>query len=545
MTDQLVVRSHVARDLLQSAGVFRTEKAVIWEYVSNSLQYVDPSVSPEVRVQIDKKARRVSIADNGRGMDWAGLQNFFVMHGENQDRRRGNPGRGRFGTGKSAAFGIANRFRITTVRDGKQSIVELTRSDIERMNSEAPIPVQIIERERPSTKPNGTLVEIEEVKLRSINQASVIRYIERHLARWPRSARVWVNNHECEFIEPLIQDISHFRPEDELRNQVGNVTLTIKVAKAPLDEDLRGVSILSNGVWHESTLAGNEGREMSQYIFGEIDVPKLDEDDSPIAPFNLTRSMELNRNNDLVRAILAFVGAKVDEVRRELVKADKRRRADEEARKLATEAAKIAQILNDDLRSVEENLAALRARMPKNHNPSLLGTDESQVEGGLAQGGDVPAEPVSDTGGLGADGDGGGQGGEPRTLRPQLENAAGGRDRGRRTDNHRSQKPRGGFNVDFRNQGAETPRAVYAVEERTIYINLDHPQIEAARRLTNISDPVFLRLVYEVAFAEYSIALASEFDAKGHFIEPSDAIFDIRDTLNRVARRASHLYEVG
>src|SRR6266446_4373448 len=152
----LFVRSNVARDLLQNAGLFKTDKLVVWEYVSNGLQYVNPGTNPVVRVQLDSKNKKVVIADNGRGMDWAGLQNFFVMHGENIDRREGRPGRGRFGTGKSAAFGIAALLRITTVRNRKRSTVELSRSDIEKMTSEDPIPVRKIEKEITTDQPNGT-----------------------------------------------------------------------------------------------------------------------------------------------------------------------------------------------------------------------------------------------------------------------------------------------------------------------------------------------------------------------------------------------------
>ena len=90
----------------------------------------------------------------------------------------------------------------------------------------------------------------------------------------------------------------------------------IKVSKAPLEQDLRGVSIFSNAVWHETTLAGSENKEMAQYIFGEIEVPKLDEDKSPIAPFDVTRSMRLNPQNEIVRALYAFIGKKVEIVRR-------------------------------------------------------------------------------------------------------------------------------------------------------------------------------------------------------------------------------------
>ena len=43
---KLFVRSHVARDLLQNAALFKTDKLAVWEYVSNSLQYVDPGTNP-------------------------------------------------------------------------------------------------------------------------------------------------------------------------------------------------------------------------------------------------------------------------------------------------------------------------------------------------------------------------------------------------------------------------------------------------------------------------------------------------------------------
>src|SRR5437868_14688171 len=156
-TDEIYVKSHVARDLLQNAGLFKTDKLVVWEYVSNGLQYVNPGTNPVVRVQLDSKNKKIVIVDNGRGMDWAGLRNFFVMHGENIDRKEGRPGRGRFGTGKSAAFGIAGVLRISTVRNNKRSIVELARAGIDAMKSEDPIPVKVIENETLTDEVNGTL----------------------------------------------------------------------------------------------------------------------------------------------------------------------------------------------------------------------------------------------------------------------------------------------------------------------------------------------------------------------------------------------------
>src|SRR5262245_13988885 len=118
--NQIFVKTHVARDLLQTAGLFKSDRLVVWEYIVNGLQYVEPAISPCVRVFLDTKNKKIVVSDNGRGMDWAGLRNFFVMHGENQDRKLGRIGRGRFGTGKSAAFGIANSLRITSIRNHKR-----------------------------------------------------------------------------------------------------------------------------------------------------------------------------------------------------------------------------------------------------------------------------------------------------------------------------------------------------------------------------------------------------------------------------------------
>src|SRR5436309_3072138 len=109
---QLKVTSHVARDLLASAASFKNEAAVVWEYVVNSLQYVDPGVSPRVQVATDSGRRFINISDNGTGMSVSELEHFFQMHGENLERRAGRAGRGKFGTGKSAAFGIANELRV-------------------------------------------------------------------------------------------------------------------------------------------------------------------------------------------------------------------------------------------------------------------------------------------------------------------------------------------------------------------------------------------------------------------------------------------------
>jgi len=90
---------------------------------------------------------------------------------------------------------------------------------------------------------------------------------------------------------------------------------------------------------------------MVHYIFGEIRRSQTREDKSPIAPFDVGRSMKLNPENELVREIHAFIGRKVELVRRNLCEAEKKRRAEEEMRKLEKHAASIAKVINDDFDS--------------------------------------------------------------------------------------------------------------------------------------------------------------------------------------------------
>jgi len=283
---------------------------------------------------------------------------------------------------------------------------------------------------------------------------------------------------------------------------------------------------------------------MSQYIFGEIDVPKLDEDKSPIAPFNLSRSMQLNPNNEIVMSIYAFIGQKVEEVRKSLVEKEKKQKADEKLRKLAEQATEIAKVINEDFLEFRHQVARARAKAGEGWDSFNIAAGGNNENDELLFGSELPAEIISETGGVGSL-DGTRVGGtEPPNLGPQvIPGSQESEKRGRLTDGSgKQQRPHGGFRVKFDHMGAEYYRAQYFPDDRTIYINLDHSQFTAAMGVRSIEDPVFRRLAYEVAFSEYAIALAHELDRQGHYIEPSAAIVAIRETLNRIAKRGAALY---
>jgi hypothetical protein len=96
--------------------------------------------------------------------------------------------------------------------------------------------------------------------------------------------------------------------------------------------------------------------------------------------------------------------------------------------------------------------------------------------------------------------------------------------------------------VQFRNNGEENRRAVYDRDSRTILINLDHPQLVAARGEADTSDINFRRLSFEVAFTEYSIGFAQELAANNEYLDFDEPLYDMRLRIDGLARKAAHLF---
>jgi len=213
---------------------------------------------------------------------------------------------------------------------------------------------------------------------------------------------------------------------------------------------------------------------------------------------------------------------------------------------LAQQASEIARLINEDFLEFSNRLAKTRAR-------ALGATDAFRIEprGGnnddeLVHGGQIAARIVNDEGSAGATGGLGGDAGEPRNLLPELKADASGEEKGKPAGGKgKTPRTRGGFDVRFKEMGPDEHRAMYRAEDRTIYINLEHPQVKTALGSGSSDDPIFRRLAYEVAFAEYAIALTMEFaQLDGYYLDPEDPIVDIRNHLNRLARKGAHLYAI-
>jgi len=489
-----------------------------------------------VNVVVEKTRRRITISDNGRGMDLDGLRNYFVLHGENVDRNAGRPGRGRFGTGKSAAFGVADALQVSTVRNGKRCIAELSKEDVKNNQGGDQIPVRLIDQEVPTTQANGTTIQIGGVNQRAIDVEQVVRFFERQLCYWVRTARVFVNDHECIAPQPAIRFERKFSPDPETK--IGDVQLIVSVSREYLEAYRRGIAISCNRVLYEiRPVDGNS------YIFGSIDVPDLDRKTFAIPPFDSSRSLKLNQNNPLVQAIFQFVDECAMKVCKEYADLEKERQKNEEAQKLQRLGSKISGVLN-------RHFELLRTRPSKppatfHHGPDNvnLAAPSDGVAVAISLGGEIPATPVLS---------------QPESTRyqssqqkrtandskksdadPKLTEAATGTDRGHVERGIESGIPNaGGISVRYHNAGREAHRAQYASDVRTIFVNLDHPQLAAALAGATVESPSFQRLANEIVSSEYSLGLSLELAQEGRFSSPTEAIEEIRETLNWLAREA-------
>jgi hypothetical protein len=543
MSTPITVTSHVARDFLHNADYFNTVPKVVWEYVSNAIDSPGPSGVVTVNVQITRE--RIVISDDGTGMNRSDLQRFFQMHGENIKRKQGKRVRGRFGTGKCAAFGVASRMRIETVHDGRLNVVELSRKVIESSSGGA-VPVQEIATDAPTAGTNGTTVIIADLHTSQLEIPATIAYVQRHLGRRQQGNRVIINEHICEFEEPISVKTREFRAPAAVAERIGDVVATVKVAPAPLDTDSAGIDVLSYGNWHDTTLADLPINDWTRRIFGEVDVPALEDYEGPFPPFDNTRNNTLSRRNPLVVILFAWLSESIKEMLAELEREEAERRRSAEAKRLRMEAEKIERIINEDFRTLEMELERARHTGPKTTLPmETVGIGRPNPTSGTILPDPTGAMPIDQVAAGIVPGQDGrrvnpdGVGDEERPGSGLLPGAGPGAPR---DPIQRSPRRPSGFRLEYMHETEAASRSRYDPETKTIVINLDHPQVQAAAKLGGQESIAFRQLSYELAFVEYALALEHEHTRRDPTRSSEDSLYHIRDTINRVARRLADVF---
>jgi hypothetical protein len=515
---------------------------VLWEYISNSIDNAKEDVPLTVVVEIDKSKDYVMIADNGLGMSRSDLTHFFTMHGENIHRKKGKKVRGRFGTGKSAAFGIAKKLILETKQRGLINKVSLHIDQIKNANDGEPFFITEILSDQGTTDEDGTIIRIEELLINRLDTETAINYLEKHIARFHIKASVIVNGHVCKYKEPPFIQKFEFSVPENLTTIIGSPTLIVKVAPYSLDVDERGIDIISDGIWHETTLGEVNGKEFADRLFGEVDVPMLEQVNDEIVPFDNTRNNQLNRANPRVVVLIAWISQELDFVRQKIVQAEKDARQTEQAKKLALEANRMANILNTDYLQLLEELDLTRKISGKGSNNT---EDKPVVNGEITPGDGSELSSWQRAGYKYGTGNRGetepGSGDYPRNG-PSL--IPGNSQGSPKEINGAGRKSRSGaFSIEFRNLTIDQERSKYEPEDHRILINLDHPQVVNAFKEggSTLDSNHFLAIVYEIATVAYAQTIPFERIHRGEQVDAADALFAVGDTIDRITRKFSEV----
>lgn len=541
--DGFEMESNVARDVLSTAGSFGSLPKVIAEYVTNSIDARDNG--QQVKVRISKRryggATRIVISDDARGMDDVDLRRFFTMHAENEDRRRGRTTRGRFGTGKAAAFGIGSSLQIETRRNGRKWVVRLEKGELEAAVSERRKPAPTVTEEGvPTTEANGTDIIIDGIE-RNVYEPRIAGELRRRLGRQLGVHSVALFNTRVHTEEPrTARTWEPFRSAGEAVAAVigDDVVCQIKAASTAVDDAIRGIIITANDFPVAQLEASGD---YAARIFGHCDVPALERDDSTPGPYTDTRDLTLNEENRTSGPLATWLRECLDAVVRDLAAEERERRLRARDEALRRAASKMEAVLN---RHYQGEFRRARARTgdvgtrPTSVNADPLGELVQPNPDGVAGYEVLPGEPRPDA--------------ESHTERegdagqPTAETAGRPRERdpfgeGRgdpvspEEEQTRRRRRTGGFKIDWENAGVEAPRSNYLWSELTILINLDHPEIAAAYAEGD-SSPLFRMLVFEAAAQEYCYATAYQQLEEDPSMDGSDTVQYVRRTIDYLTR---------
>jgi hypothetical protein len=551
------VTSNVARDMLQTASEFGSVPKMVVEYVSNGLDNPNDSTQPvtvKVNVRRYGGTKTLTISDNGCGMDATGLAEFFVMHRENAQRQRGRRARGRFGTGKSAGFGVGTSVLIDTVREGRHWKVELTADEL-RVAAAAnrpPKPTRLIDGQ-PITAANGTTITVSGIR-RQAKPESIRNELRRRLGRQLESHRVYVGGERVRLIEPGAAQTWTFRSSDDpaAAGALGpDLTCTVHAVASgdSVEEAIRGVVVTS----HEVPVGQYQAAgDLANRIYGLCEVPALDDDTSTPSPFTDRRDLTLNLDNILAAAVEGWVRRCLDLAVRELHSQERDRLRRARDAQLQQAASRAESVLNQHYRTEFRIIGGAGSEGPslKGSPSGALNADEDgsavlPSHDGVAGYQPDHREPRDD-GETALDDDGArppdrdeapeSTPGKPRPRDPLAQGR--GEPVSHLDEARRVRRSRGGFHIDYSNAGAGAPRAAFYESELTIVINLDHPLLAAVPT----GSELFRGLAFTIAAEEYAQATANQLLEKGTLEDAYEALNYERVTMDTLSRAFAEVF---
>jgi hypothetical protein len=227
------------------------------------------------------------------------------------------------------------------------------------------------------------------------------------------------------------------------------------------------------------------------------ETPAIGRDRSSTPAFDMSRSMKLNRRNEVVAEIVRFVGVNLEAIREDLERQDRERRQSEEQKRLQRQGSKIADLINEHFKGWRAKLRNTMAKAGIGKDLLLAKERNDAAEIGVIFGDELPGVFVGPSV---HEGDWPGPGPTPRPPKVKLDE---------NSDNKivknapgvTKKTASGGFNVAFEKIGANEKRAKYDKQTRTIIVNLDIAvELKNSPGQSPVDDPNFVRMAYEIGF---------------------------------------------
>lgn len=550
------------RAVIDAASDFTNEGKAIGEYVKNSWQYTDKHAVVEIFV--DQENKTIQIKDNSEGMNLETLQKrFFVLHKRNIDRQRGRIKRGEHGTGKSAALGIADILRVSTVQNNLLNEFEIRRKDCEDEEiSLKKVPIRWIKKEERTSESNGSLVTIEGwAYKRNINIDNIKEFLRRktlpekkaytHIEEGKEvNTRIdlSLNGEKIEEEEIPFSTEKKIELSEDEKKYFEDIEFSLKVSDRRLKAEEQGVRVFSNGIYRAFVKTPLSNK--SEFIFGDCECPKLMKENNPPI-FDSSRNEQINPDNEFGLDFKNFISKHVDILRKELEKLDKDRRQKEKDEVTKKEEEKMKSFFNSIFKEEQLEFEKIAARVRGNIDkkddfvPEL---GETKIVTGKEFGAkivegddganilDIPATPHTPDP---VDPDP-----NPRKSSGKLEKDIDNPDTQANERKSKRKSSGGGFDFKYERIGKEEDRANYDRDNRIIVVNLSHPFIEKLYEACgdDTSSPKFRRGAYEAAAVEFAAAVTI---MKGNSNLQDNSldsgVTSMQKLLDNVIRKMSHL----
>ena len=538
---------HAGRMLLEETKRFSNEGKAVGEYVKNSWQYTDHD--PTVEIFVDQENKSIRIKDNSRGMNVKEInERFLVLGQENQERAKGDFGRGEYGTGKVAALGIGKTLRVRTVRDNKLTEFEIRRSDCDAKISEKVVKARWLKENVDTAEKSGTIVDILDFRLkRPIKINSIKEFLQSKTLTetvYKHKIKLFLQEEEIEKKEIPFSEKIIVKTEGDLKNIIGDAKLSIKIASKKLNADERGIKVFAKGIY--KAFINNPSARYNEFIFGECSCDKLIDEDQDPPIFDSSRREELNLDNELAKKFQEFVLIEVDKVRKKLEKEANAKRNKEKEEALQKEAEKMKDFFNSDFKEQELDFQKRAAKArgtidEKDQDLPALG------EAKIVVGKDFNTNLVEGDGNAGihegrGDGEGGegdGRGKEGGVLEKTDEET---KTKGTEKKS-KKRKSGGGFNISFDHLGSSDYRAKYEDDTRTIIVNLDHPFLKKIEEMAgDRTSTKYMRPAWEAALFEYAAAITTQKGSSNMLDDSlSDGVIEMQERVDTLLRKMTAL----